>query len=60
MPDKITRLSSMQAGCYCTLSINGKIAYRRVTERDGKRFIKHNKHRVYEDNLPLGEEATIQ
>lgn len=60
MPDRITRLSSMSAGAYCTLSINGQISYRRVTKRNGQNFIKHNKQRVYETDLPLGEEVTIQ
>ena len=60
MPDKITRLSSMSAGGYCTLTINGKITYRRVTKRNGQNFIKHNKVRIYEKDLPLGEEVTIK
>lgn len=60
MPDKITRLCSMTEGSYCAVSINGQISYRRVTKRNGKNFIKHNKKRLYETDLPLGEEVTIQ
>ena len=59
MPDKITRLSSMTTGAYCTLTINGKVVYRRVFERNGQKFIKHNKRRVYETELTLGEEVTV-
>ena len=58
MPDKITRLSSMTTGAYCTLQVNERICYRKVFKRNGKHFIKHNKQRIYETDLPLGTEVT--
>ena len=60
MPDKIERLSSMQEGLYCVLRVNNKISYRKVAEAEGKKYITHNKRRVYEQDLPIGEEVTIQ
>lgn len=60
MPDKITRLSSMTEGAYCTLIINGKVSYRRVKNSNGQSYITHNKTRIYDKDLPLGEEVIIK
>ena len=60
MPDKITRLSSMTTGAYCTLIINGKVSYRRAKKSNGQSYITNNKTRIFEKDLPLGEEVTVK
>lgn len=56
---KIKRLSSMIAGAYCTLEIDGKIVTRKARASERGAYIVNKSIRFYEDELPLGEEVYL-
>ena len=56
---KIKRLSSMIAGAYCTLEIDGKIVNRKARTSERGVYIVNKSIRFYEDELPLGEEVYL-
>lgn len=60
IPQRIRRVSSMIAGAYCTLEINGKIVNRKVFYRQDRGLCIVSKNQFYyETELPLGEEVIL-
>ena len=59
MATKIKRLSGMISGYYSVLIINGKAEYRKVNEIGGRCYIKQDKQRIFESQLPIGEEVIL-
>ena len=59
MATKIKRLSGMISGYYSVLIINGKPEYRKVNEVGGRCYIKQDNQRIFESQLPIGEEIVL-
>jgi hypothetical protein len=59
MATRIKRLSGMISGYYSVLIINGKPEYRKVNEVGGRCYIKQDNQRIFESQLPIGEEVVL-
>ena len=59
MATKIKKLSGMISGYYSVLIINGKPEYRKVNEVGGRCYIKQDNQRIFESQLPIGEEVVL-